>query len=318
MSCISPSQDVEISMVPWCVIVSAPSVVLDDTLSRLHSLGEGAFDALHPLLYTERGPLGGLIMGSHFTLAAFLEEHTMPAAPGLVREEHDALRCLSCANRCLIADGKRGICMVRFNRNGELRVPYGYVSGLNVDPIEKKPFYHAYPGRDALSFGMLSCNFHCPFCQNWVSSQGLRDTISMGLPHVCEPDELVSAAVERGAPMVVSTYNEPLVTADWAAKVFEKAIEAGLRCGYVSNGYATPEVLEFLKPYVTLYNVDLKCFDEDHYRMLGGSLKDVCATIERIKELGVWVEVITLVVPDFNDSDAELRHIAQFIAGLSV
>jgi len=256
-------------------------------------------------------------MASRVGLDAFLNAHTMPAAPDLVREEEGAVRCVACANRCLIPEGKRGICRVRFNRGGELRVPDGYVAGLQVDPIEKKPFFHAYPGRDALSFGMLSCNLHCPFCQNWLSSQVMREAHSVSEPRACRPEELVAVAVDRGAPLLVSTYNEPLITSDWAARVFECAVDKGLVCGYVSNGYASEEVLEFLRPWLRLCNVDLKCFDDEHYGTLGGRLKDVCDTIERLKSLDIWVEVITLVVPGFNDGDVELRSIAEFIAGVS-
>jgi len=242
----------------------------------------------------------------------------MPAAEALVRkEEGGAVRCVACANRCRIGEGKTGICCVRTNRNGTLMVPGGYVAGLQVDPIEKKPFFHVFPGRDALSFGMLGCNFHCPFCQNWISSQVLKDDSSTGTPHPIKAERLVETAMEEGTPVIVSTYNEPLITADWAAKVFEKAKEKKLLCGFVSNGNATPEVIDFLRPFMDLYKVDLKCFNDDQYRTLGGKLKVVLDTIALLKEKGFWVEVVTLVVPGFNDGDAELRDIARFLAGVS-
>jgi pyruvate formate lyase activating enzyme len=201
---------------------------------------------------------------------------------------------------------------VRFNSGGELRVPGGYVSGLQIDPIEKKPFFHAYPGRDALSFGMLGCDFHCGYCQNWVTSQALRDDNAVALPRMCSADELVSLAVKHEVPVVVSTYNEPLITSDWAVKVFEKAREQGLACGYVSNGNGTPEVLEYVRPFVSLYKVDLKGFNDKQYRTLGGVLKNILDTIVRLKEM------VTLVVPGFNDSETELRDMAKFIASVSI
>jgi len=238
--------------------------------------------------------------------------------PALALAEADrAVRCVACGHRCLVRVGKAGICKVRFNDGGQLRVPGGYVAGLQIDPIEKKPFFHAYPGRDALSFGMLGCDFHCGYCQNWVTSQALRDDDAVALPRMCGADELATLAVQHGAPVVVSTYNEPLITSDWAVQVFEKAREKGLVCGYVSNGNATPEVLEFIRPFVSLYKVDLKSFDDRQYRKLGGVLKNVLDSIVRLKEMGFWVELVTLVVPGFNDSDAELRAMAQFIAGVS-
>ncbi len=257
-------------------------------------------------------------MPDKLSLKELIEENTMPSAPELmVREKDDAVRCLACGHRCFIRPGKAGVCRVRFNRNGQLLAPGGYVAGLQVDPIEKKPFFHAYPGRDALSFGMLGCDFHCAYCQNWVSSQVLRDESATAMPHICDEDALVACAVERHVPVVVSTYNEPLITADWAVKVFDKARARGLVCGFVSNGNATPEVLAYIRPYVDLYKVDLKSFDDANYRKLGGVLRNVLDTIVRLKEMGFWVEIVTLVVPGFNDGQAELEQMARFIAGVS-
>jgi pyruvate formate lyase activating enzyme len=251
-------------------------------------------------------------------LKELLEENTMPSAPELVRDEGGGVvRCLACGHRCRIAEGKSGVCRVRFNRGGELRAPAGYAAGVAIDPIEKKPFYHAFPGRDALSFGMLGCDLHCSYCQNWVTSQALRDEDAVAAPTRVDPHELVEIAIERDAPVVVSTYNEPLITADWAVKIFEVAREKGLRCGFVSNGNATPEVLAYIRPLVDLYKVDLKSFDDHNYRKLGCTLANVLESIARLKEMGFWVEIVTLIVPGFNDSDEELRGIAKFLAGVS-
>ncbi len=236
----------------------------------------------------------------------------------MVHEAGNAVRCLACGHRCLIRDGKAGVCRVRFNRAGELRVPGGYVAGLQIDPIEKKPFWHAYPGRDALSFGMLGCDLHCSYCQNWVTSQALRDDDAIALPRVCTAHDLVRLAVSHDVPVVVSTYNEPLITADWAVQVFEPARDAGLRCGFVSNGNATPEVLDYIRPWVDLYKVDLKSFDDHNYRKLGCTLQNVLDTIQRLNAMGFWVEIVTLVIPGFNDSAAELDSIARFLAAISI
>lgn len=251
-------------------------------------------------------------------LKELLANHTAPASPALVRPEAGgALRCLACGHQCLIREGRAGVCRVRFNDAGTLKVPWGYVAGLQLDPIEKKPFYHAYPARDALSFGMLGCDLHCSYCQNWVTSQALRDEAAVSMPRFVTPRQLVSRAVEHGAPVVVSTYNEPLITADWAAAVFEEALKAELVCGFVSNGNATPAVLDFLRPYVSLYKVDLKAFTDKAYRGLGCKLSTVLDTIERLRAMGFWVEVVTLVIPDFNDSGEELRAMAKFLVGVS-
>lgn len=251
------------------------------------------------------------------SLQSLLIDNTMRADPALVRTEPKGLRCLACGHRCLVREGRAGVCRVRFNRASELRVPGGYVAGLQVDPIEKKPFYHAFPGRDALSFGMLGCDFHCGYCQNWVTSQALRDNEAVSMPRFCDAEQLAETAVKRGAPVVVSTYNEPLITSEWAVEVFKAAKARGLTCGYVSNGNGTPEVLDFLRPHVDLYKVDLKSFDDKHYRELGGVLDNVLRTIERLVATKFWVEVVTLVVPGFNDGDDELRRIAEFLAGVS-
>jgi pyruvate formate lyase activating enzyme len=251
------------------------------------------------------------------TLKDLLEQATRPAAPELIVHEEDRIRCLACGHRCLIGDDRAGICKVRFNKGGALRVPWGYVGALQCDPIEKKPFFHAFPGRDALTFGMLGCDLHCGYCQNWVTSQALRDPKAIAPPQFCGPDDLVHLARRFDAPVLVSSYNEPLITSDWAADVFRAAREQGLVCGFVSNGNATPEVLRFLRPLVDLYKVDLKGFDDRRYRQLGGVLKNVLDSIEQIKSLGFWLEIVTLIVPGFNDSEAELRGIAQFLAGVS-
>jgi pyruvate formate lyase activating enzyme len=257
-------------------------------------------------------------VATNLSLKTVLSDNTIVGHPDLVFPEDEALRCVACGHRCLIKPGRAGVCRVRFNRDGELRVPGGYVAGLQIDPIEKKPFYHAYPGRDALSFGMLGCDFHCGYCQNWVTSQALRDDRAVSLPRFCSASEVADLAIEHGAPVVVSTYNEPLITSEWAVEVFEQAKARGLTCGYVSNGNGTPEVLAYLRPWVDLYKVDLKGFDDRHYRELGGVLANVLRTIERLVEMRFWVEIVTLVIPGFNDSDEELTEIARFLAGVSI
>lgn len=228
------------------------------------------------------------------------------------------VRCRACAHECRIKDGKSGICRVRYNEGGVLRVPYGYAAGLQIDPIEKKPFFHVLPGSDALSFGMLGCNFKCSFCQNWVSSQAVKDPHAGHPPTPCTAEDLARTAVREQAPLVTATYNEPLITSEWAAAVFREAKEAGLRCGFVSNGYATPRVLRYLRPVLDFYKVDLKGFDEARYKKVtGGKLSHVLRAIEDLAGLGFWVEVVTLVVPGFNDADGQLRGIAGFLASVS-
>lgn len=227
------------------------------------------------------------------------------------------VRCFACGHCCRIPDGQLGICKVRYNEGGKLFVPWGYVSCVQCDPIEKKPFYHAYPGALAYSFGMLGCDLHCSYCQNWVTSQTLRDPLAVSQPMAMTPEELVQDAMQQGAKVLVSTYNEPLITSEWAVAVFKEARLAGLKTGYVSNGNGTPQVLEYLRPWVDLYKVDLKSFDDLQYRQLGGRLQPILDTIRTLHEMGIWVEVVTLVVPGFNDSDSELERMAEFLVNVS-
>jgi pyruvate formate lyase activating enzyme len=196
-------------------------------------------------------------------------------------------------------------------------VPWGYVGGVQCDPIEKKPFFHAHPGALAYSFGMLGCDLHCAYCQNWVTSQALRDSAAVVGPMHVTPAELVLDALRQGGRVIVSTYNEPLITSEWAMAVFKEARAAELMTGFVSNGNGTQQVLEYLRPWVDLYKVDLKSFDDRHYRQLGGRLQPILETIQRLHELGFWLEIVTLVIPGFNDSDEELARLAEFLATVS-
>ena len=227
------------------------------------------------------------------------------------------LRCYACGHECPLPDGAIGVCKVRFNANGRLRVPWGYIGGVPCDPIEKKPFFHAYPGALAYSFGMLGCDLHCGYCQNWVTSQALRDPAAVVPPLFTTPADLVGDALRQHARVMVSTYNEPLITSEWAVAVFKEARAAGLVTGYVSNGNGTPRVLEYLRPWVDLYKVDLKSFDDRRYRELGGRLGPILDTIRGLHAIGVWVEIVTLLIPGFNDSRDELNRLTEFIADVS-
>jgi pyruvate formate lyase activating enzyme len=425
---------------------------------------------------------------------------------GVLYDKHadGSLTCYACGHRCLIKPGRRGICQVRYNHDGELRVPWGYVGALQCDPTEKKPFFHVFPGSDTLTFGMLGCDMHCPYCfppgtlvetdrgplpierlflmgqrfvqtptgeaarpaalrtldgsghwrrvvqvfkhaysgeltvirplllpelrctpdhgvlattdpsrplekleasqltrehllavpreyaaatvalapmvgaagkpfrpgrekprpvitpdfflvpvtdlssapyngevynlevegehtylanyalvancQNWVTSQALRDPASAAAgawPRAVSPQQLAQMALKQGAQLVASSYNEPLITSEWAVSVFQQAQAAGLKCAFVSNGNATREVLEYIRPYVSAYKIDLKSMSDRNYRRLGAVLEHVLDGIRMVHELGFWLEIVTLVIPGFNDSEAELKDAAQFLAGLS-
>jgi pyruvate formate lyase activating enzyme len=231
--------------------------------------------------------------------------------------DRNRVRCYACGHCCPIPEGQLGVCKVRFNLGGALYVPWGYVGGVQCDPIEKKPFFQAYPGALAYSFGMLGCDLHCSYCQNWVTSQALRDPEAVSTPLAASPQELVQDALRQGAKVLVSTYNEPLITSEWAVEVFREARAAGLKTGFVSNGNGTPQVLEYLRPWIDLYKVDLKSFDDRHYHQLGGRIAPILDTIRRLYDMGVWLEIVTLLIPGFNDSEVELRGLTEFVAGVS-
>ena len=231
--------------------------------------------------------------------------------------ENNRVRCFACGHRCLVLDGLRGICQVRFNQGGTLLVPTGYVGALQCDPTEKKPFFHVLPGSLTLTFGMLGCDYHCPYCQNWLTSQALRDPAAVAEPMRVTPEEMVTLARRHGAQLIGSSYNEPLITAEWAVEIFQEAKKAGLRCVFVSNGNATREVLEFIRPWTDGYKIDLKSMSQKNYQYLGGRLENVINTVGMVHEMGFWEEIVTLVVPGWNDSDEELREAARFIASIS-
>src|SRR5205085_5649038 len=151
------------------------------------------------------------------SLKQTLHKYSVPAAEALIERKPDgAIQCFACGHRCLIKPGRDGVCRVRFNDNGTLLVPFGYVGVLACDPIEKKPFFHVLPGSDALTFGMLGCDFHCGYCQNWVTSQMLRDPDAAAPPRLTNSRQLGDIALKQGAPLIASRYNEPLITRESA------------------------------------------------------------------------------------------------------
>ena len=241
------------------------------------------------------------------------------ARPGELYERlpDDRVHCYACAHNCTISPGGRGICQVRYNLSGTLYVPWGYVAALQCDPTEKKPFNHLFPGSDTLTFGMLGCDLHCPYCQNWDISQALRDAAAGRSPGRATPAQLVLLALRNGARCIASSYNEPLITSEWAVAIFREAKQAGLATMYVSNGNATREVLEYIRPHTDGYKIDLKTMNDRRYRQLGAVLAHVLDGVRMVHELGFWLEIVTLVVPGFNDSEEELRDAARFIRSVS-
>lgn len=226
------------------------------------------------------------------------------------------LQCLACGHGCRLADGQAGQCGQRRRRGDALLVPWGGVSSLALDPIEKKPFAHFHPGREILSFGGLGCSLRCAFCQNWSISQAGRDSAAVGSWEEQTAEGLLRTARQTGSVGIAATYNEPLISAEWVAEVFRVVRADGLETCLISNGYGSDAVWDLLVPVLSAANIDLKCFREEGYRELGGGLAPALSALTRLHAAGVHLEVTTLVVPGFNDSDGELRDIAAFLAAL--
>ena len=230
-----------------------------------------------------------------------------------VPTEDGRVRCTLCPRECTMADGQRGLCFVRANEGGQLVLTtYGRSSGFCVDPIEKKPLNHFYPGTPVLSFGTAGCNLACTFCQNWDISKA-RDLDR--LQDAAMPDAIAAAAVEVGAASVAYTYNEPLIFAEYAIDTALACRARGLKNVAVSNGYCNDEVRRDFYGVMDAANIDLKGFTESFYRSLtGGSLQPVLDTLTYlVHSTDVWVEVTTLVIPGHNDSSQELGALASWV-----
>jgi len=242
------------------------------------------------------------------------------------KNKDKSVRCQLCAHRCLIAENKFGFCGVRQNIEGALYTyAYGSVAAAHVDPVEKKPLYHFYPGLYSFSIATLGCNFRCGFCQNWEISQSSfakqgqspAGTVPVLPEDELSPQEIVKAAVENKCKSISYTYTEPTIFFEYAFETAKLAKKEGLKNIFVTNGYMTAEALEMIRPYLDAANVDLKFFKEESYKKIcAATLAPVLSSIKLMKKLGIWVEVTTLVVPQENDSEEELSDIAKFIAGV--
>jgi len=231
--------------------------------------------------------------------------------------ENGEVQCRLCAHRCLIKPEKRGICGVRENREGTLHsLVYGMIIAQNVDPIEKKPLFHLYPGSRSFSIATPGCNFRCSFCQNHEISQMPRESGQI-MGRRTAPEDIVEQALKTGCRSIAYTYTEPTIYFEYAYDTARIASQKGLKNVFVTNGFMTAEALETIAPYLDAANVDLKAMSDDFYRQqCGARLQPVLDSLRKMKDLGIWVEVTTLLIPTLNDSDGELRQIAEFIHAL--
>ncbi len=230
------------------------------------------------------------------------------------QSEHNHVCCRLCAHRCRIAPGQSGLCGVRRNLNGTLySASYGRLIAASCDPIEKKPLYHFLPGTSAYSIATEGCNFRCEFCQNWQISQN-HSGDSCG---IVAPEKAVRAARQAGCRSIAYTYTEPTIFFEYAYDIARRAHEKNLANIFVTNGYMTADSLNMIRPYLDAANVDIKSFRDEFYgKRCGAKLQPVLDSVKRMKEIGIWVEVTTLVIPGENDSETELKSIAEFIASV--
>ena len=224
------------------------------------------------------------------------------------------VQCLNCAHYCIIEDKKRGICGVRENQDGKLySLVYGKACAINIDPIEKKPFFHFLPGSQSLSIATVGCNFSCLNCQNWTISQAPKIFKRIKGEEI-SPEKIVEIALKNHLPSISYTYTEPAIFSEYALETMKIAKEKGLKNNWVTNGFWSKELFEIVYPYLDAANVDLKGFNDEFYiKVCGTRLQPVLNTLIRLKKKKFWVEITTLVIPTLNDDEKTFRGIAKFI-----
>jgi len=246
------------------------------------------------------------------------DEDTMKEAMFYEKRADGRVRCNLCPHFCVVGEGRKGACAVRENHGGILYTTvYATAVAYNIDPIEKKPIFHLRPGTRSFSLATVGCNFRCKFCQNWEISQVSKGHGGLVIGDSLMPEDLIQLAVEAQCATIAYTYTEPTIFFEYAYDTAKMAHEHNIKNIFVTNGYITPEAIETIAPYLDAANVDLKAFkDETYKRVMGGRLQPVLEAIRLYKKLGVWVEVTTLVIPGMNDSDEELREIAEFVVSV--
>lgn len=223
------------------------------------------------------------------------------------------VKCFLCAHHCLISENKRGICSVRENRGGKLySLVYGKIISMNVDPIEKKPLFHFYPESKSFSIATVGCNFRCLHCQNYDISQYPKEHNDIPGENVT-PEQVIDRAERAGCKSISYTYTEPTVFFEFAYECARLAHKNGIKNVFVSNGYTGPEAAKAIAPYLDGINIDLKGDNEFYKKICGAKLQPVLDTIKLMKDMGVWVEVTTLIIPSYNDSKDSLMWISEFI-----
>jgi len=224
------------------------------------------------------------------------------------------VQCQNCAHYCIIQDGKRGKCGVKENKDGKLySLVYGKSCALNIDPIEKKPFFHFMPGSQSLSLATVGCNFRCLNCQNYDISQMPQETGQVSGEDLL-PEKIVEIALKNNLPSISYTYTEPAVFSEYSLDTMKLAKKKGLKNNWVSNGFWSKELFDLISPYLDAANIDIKSFSEEFYKKVcGARLQPVLDTLKRLKDKKIWLEITTLAIPTLSDSKEMFRDIAKFI-----
>ncbi len=228
--------------------------------------------------------------------------------------KNKVVQCQACSHYCIINEGQRGICQVRKNQNGKLfNLTDNKIIACQIDPIEKKPFFHFQPGTYSLSIATMGCNFSCLNCQNWEISQGLEENNKIRGDNI-KPEKIVRLALRSKVSSIAYTYSEPTIFLGYALETMKLAQKSGLKNVWVSNGYFTKETLKIIRPYLDAINVDLKFFDDSLYhKICKAKLQPILDTLKLIKKTKIWLEITTLIIPGYTDSKSQFKKIAQFI-----
>lgn len=221
-------------------------------------------------------------------------------------------QCNLCPNHCLLAEGQAGLCKVRQNIGGKLyNLAYGKVVSVHLDPIEKKPFFHFLPGSKSYSLATAGCNLRCLYCQNWEIAQNFPEDVKS---EKLSPEQVVEEALKSGAQSIALTYSEPIAFYEYMLDIAKLAKQQGIKVVVVSNGYINQEPLKELLKYIDAIKIDLKGFDEEFYqKFTGGHLQPVLESLKTIKQSGVWLEIVNLLIPGENDNEEEIRAMSQWI-----
>ncbi len=227
-------------------------------------------------------------------------------------EKEQGIECYLCPRRCIIADRSYGVCNVRKNVDNTLyTIVYGHPVAVHVDPIEKKPLYHFYPGSQIFSVGTVGCNLLCEFCQNWDIARAKPDDTQM---HNISPEKIIDMAQKSNCIGIAFTYNEPTIFGEYVLDIATLAHQSGLQTVMVTNGYITSEAIDDIYPFIDAANIDLKSFSNEFYRQYcKGELQPVLDALQRIRDLGTFIEITMLIIPGKNDSDSELDHLTRWI-----